>query len=68
MNDGENLLLLLLADADAVQGLPGAAVRTDQRLVVFTGERRRLGVGLSAQRANPELQRRHKKGLDPSRP
>ena len=55
VDDGEDFLLLLRADADALKRLPRSTVRADERLVIRAGQRRRLGVALAAQRAHSGL-------------
>ena len=55
MYDPQDLLLLLRLHADAVQSLPGTAVRADRRSIIRPRYRRMLRVGLPASRTKPCL-------------
>ena len=52
VDDGEDFLLFLGVHADAVQRLPGSAVRADERLVVRRDSAGALAVAPAAQRAD----------------
>src|SRR5699024_9195839 len=55
MDNRKNFFLLLLTNVNTFQRFSCSAIRTEQRLIIYSGKSRRLVVGLSASWADFNL-------------